>query len=126
MNLRTPVKEARGLGSAKGGTHHWLMQRVSAIALLLLVLWFAFSIAINAGGGYEAARAWIASPITAGAVILLLAAAFYHAQLGLQVVLEDYVGNKAVQLAAVIAVKFLAVILALTGILAVLSIAFGG
>ncbi|TKX46758.1 succinate dehydrogenase, hydrophobic membrane anchor protein, partial [Halorubrum sp. ASP121] len=71
-------------------------------------------------------RAWVGSPFTAGAVILLVATAFYHAQLGLQVVLEDYVGNKALQVAGIVAVKFLAAVLALTGILAVLSIAFGG
>ncbi|MFV8833863.1 succinate dehydrogenase, hydrophobic membrane anchor protein [Aquisalimonas sp.] len=126
MNLRTPVKDARGLGSAKDGVHHWWVQRLSAVALVPLVLWFAFSLAINAGGDYEAARAWIGSPFTAGAAILLIAAAFYHAQLGLQVVLEDYVDNKALEIVSLVVVKFLAAVLALTGILAVLSIAFGG
>ena len=126
MNFRTAVKDAQGLGSAKDGVHHWWMQRVTAVALVVLVIWFAFSMAAHAGSGYEAMRAWIGSPFTAGVAILLLATGFYHAQLGLQVVLEDYVGSKAVEVASIIAVKFLAAILALTGILAVLSIAFGG
>lgn len=126
MNMRTPVKDAHGLGSAKDGVHHWWLQRVTAVALVPLVLWFAFSLAVHAGSGYEGMRAWIGSPFTAGAVILLVATAFYHAQLGLQVVLEDYVGNKAWQIASIVAVKFVAAVLALTGILAVLSIAFGG
>ena len=125
MRFRTAVKDARGLGSAKDGVHHWWVQRVSAVALVPLVLWFVFSVAINAGGDYEAMRAWLGQPFTAGVAILLVATVFYHAQLGLQVVLEDYVGHRGVQLAAVIAVKFLAAILALTGVLSVLRIAFG-
>ena len=126
MNFRTPVKDARGLGSSKEGVHHWWVQRVSAVALVPLVLWFAFSLAVNAGSGYEGAREWVGSPVTAGAAILLIATVFYHAQLGLQVVIEDYVDNRVLEVGAIVAVKFLAAVLALTGILAVLSIAFGG
>lgn len=126
MSLRTPVKDARGLGSAKEGVHHWWVQRVTAVALLPLVLWFAFGVAVMAGSGFEATRAWMSAPVTAGAAMLLVAVVFYHAQLGLQVVLEDYVGNRALRVASIIAVKFIAAILALTGVLAVLRIAFGG
>lgn len=126
MAYRTAVKDARGLGSAKDGVHHWWVQRVSAVALIPLILWFALSVAVHAGGDYEAVRDWLASPVITGLSILLIAAAFYHAQLGLQVVLEDYVNNRLVQLAGIVLVKFAAAVLALTGILAVLSIAFGG
>ncbi|MFO7857969.1 MAG: succinate dehydrogenase, hydrophobic membrane anchor protein [Ectothiorhodospiraceae bacterium] len=126
MGYRTAVKDARGLGSAKDGVHHWWVQRVSAVALIPLILWFAVSVAVNAGGDYAAVRDWLASPVITGLAILLLAAAFYHAQLGLQVVIEDYVDNRLIQLAGIVLVKFAAAVLALTGILAVLSIAFGG
>ena len=126
MALRTPIKRARGLGSAKDGVGHWWLQRVTAVALIPLVIWFAFGLASNAGADYEAVRAWIGSPMTAGLFILLIGTLYFHAQLGLQVIIEDYVHGKAAQLASLLAVKFLAAVLALTGILAILRIAFGG
>ncbi len=126
MDLRTPIKNARGLGSAKNGVTHWWLQRVTAVALVPLVIWFAFSLASNAGGNHAEVTAWIASPLTAGLFILLIGTVFFHAQLGLQVVIEDYVHGKVAQLACLLAVKFLAFILAVTGILAVLRIALGG
>ena len=126
MRFRTAVKDARGLGSAKDGVHHWWVQRVSAIALIPLILWFAVSVAVNAGGDYAAVREWLSSPVITGLAILLIAVAFYHAQLGLQVVIEDYVHNRLGQLAGIVLAKFAAAVLALTGTLAVLSIAFGG
>jgi len=126
MPYKTPTKRALGLGSAKSGTHHWWMQRVSAVAMVILVLWFAFSAAVIAGSGHAEVVAWIGSPVVAGMLILLIATLYFHAQLGLQVVIEDYVPHHGLQLAGVYAVKFLAIILALTGILAVLRIALGG
>jgi len=89
--LRTPLSRVRGLGSAKTGTGHFIAQRVSAIALALLLPVFLFQLARHGGGEYEAARAWISSPAGALVTLLTLTAAFYHMRLGLQVVIEDYI-----------------------------------
>ncbi len=126
MSLRTPIKTARGLGSAKDGVHHWWMQRLTALALAPLVIWFVFAIASLSGSDYETVRAWVSQPFTTVMLVLLIAVVFYHAQLGLQVVIEDYISAKAPQLTALIVVKFLAALMAVVGIVAVLRIAFGG
>ena len=125
MSYRTPIGRARGLGSAKDGTAHWWAQRLTALALVPLVLWFVISVVGLVGAGRGALVDWLGSPVAAGLTILLIGATFHHAQLGVQVVIEDYVHNEAVKIAAIILVKFAAVVLALAGILAVLSIAFG-
>ncbi|MCC5857412.1 MAG: succinate dehydrogenase, hydrophobic membrane anchor protein [Ectothiorhodospiraceae bacterium] len=126
MSLRTPIKIARGLGSAKDGVHHWWVQRVTAVALVPLVVWFVFAVASLSGADYASVRAWVGQPFTTVMLVLLIAVAFHHAQLGLQVVIEDYVSAKGPQIAALILVKFLAVLMAVIGIVAVLRIAFGG
>ncbi|MGE5146160.1 MAG: succinate dehydrogenase, hydrophobic membrane anchor protein [Candidatus Eiseniibacteriota bacterium] len=125
MSYRTPIGRARGLGSAKDGTAHWWAQRLTALALVPLVLWFVISVVGLIGQGRGAVLDWIEQPVTAGLMILLIGAVFHHGQLGVQVVIEDYVHNEAAKLALIVLVKFAAVVLALTGILAVLSIAFG-
>ena len=125
MRYRTPTKNALGLGSAKDGVHHWWMQRMTAIALVPLVLWFSFSLISYAGADYHTVTAWIGSPLVAVLLIALIASVFYHAQLGLQVVLEDYVHLDWLRIASIVAVKFVTVLLALAGILAVLRIALG-
>ncbi len=126
MEYRTPIGRARGLGSAKEGTAHWWAQRVTAIALVPLVLWFVVSVISMVGADQIAMRAWIGHPITAVLLVLLIAATFHHGQLGLQVVIEDYVHREGVKIGLILAVKALALILALLGIFAVLKIAFGG
>lgn len=126
MALRTPIKRAVGLGAAKAGVKHWWMQRLTAVAMVPLVIWFAFAVASLAGADYAHVQAWIARPLVAGLLVLLIGTLFFHAQLGLQVVIEDYVHAKAAQLALLIAIKFVAILLAVVGILAVLRIALGG
>jgi len=125
-SMRSPLARARGLGAAKDGTGHWWAQRLSALAMVPLVIWFAVSVVAMAGADYVTVRAWVASPIVGGLLILLVIATFYHAHLGLQVVIEDYVHHEAAKLAALIAVKGLAVILALSGVLSVLTVLFQG
>ena len=125
MSYRTPIGRARGLGSAKDGTAHWWAQRLTALALIPLVLWFVISVIGLIGAGRGAVLDWVESPVTAGLLVLLIGATFHHAQLGVQVVIEDYVHNEAAKLALIVLVKFAAVVLALAGILAVLAIAFG-
>ena len=126
MSLQSPLGRARGLGSAKSGTQHWWAQRLTAIALVPLTIWFVISMVAATGSDYTGAREFIGSPVSAVLLILLIVATFHHAQLGLQVVIEDYVHTKPVEIALLLAVKGAAIVLALAAIFAVLSIAFGG
>ncbi len=126
MKYRTALYNVRGLGSAKDGTHHWWMQRVSALALVPLMLWLVFAIARLGDMSYSAAVAWVGSPLTTLLLLSSLLAVFYHAKLGLQVVIEDYVHHEGVKLASLIGLKFLTVLLGLASALAVLRIALSG
>lgn len=126
MSLRSPLGRVRGLGSAKDGTAHWWAQRLTAVALVPLLLWFSASIAMMTGADIAAVRAWIANPVVSILLVLLAIAAFHHAQLGLQVVLEDYVQTEWLKVAGIIAVKFAAVALAVACIFSVLKIAVAG
>jgi succinate dehydrogenase / fumarate reductase membrane anchor subunit len=125
MSLRSPLSRARGLGSAKDGVHHWIWQRLTAVALVPLTLWFVVAVATHAGDGYEAVRAWVATPYVAVLLGIYLATLFHHSQLGLQVVIEDYVHTRWVNLSALLLVKFAHVLLAAAAIFAVLKIALG-
>jgi succinate dehydrogenase / fumarate reductase, membrane anchor subunit len=89
--FRSTLGRAIGLGSAKSGSQHWLVQRVTAVALAPLTLWFVASIIAHAGSDYPVFIAWLRTPFVAGGMILLLIALFHHTALGLQVVIEDYV-----------------------------------
>ena len=126
MSLRSPLARVRGLGAAGEGVGHWWAQRVTALALVPLTIWFVIAVAGHAGASYDEMRAWLGSPFSAGMMILLIAATFYHAALGLQVVLEDYVHHEGIKIASILVVKGLAIILGLTAALSVLSILFRG
>lgn len=126
MSLRNPLARVRGLGSAKDGTHHWWAQRVTAIALVPLSLWFVAAIIAHVGAPLDEVRAWLASPVTASLLIALIVATFHHAQLGLQVVIEDYVHDECRKTAAMLVMKGLAFFLGLVAVVSVLKIAFGG
>jgi len=125
-DLRTPLARARGLGSARYGVHHWWAQRLTAIALIPLVVWFAISLVMMSGADYGAVRAWIGSPVVMVLLILTIAIGLHHGQLGLQVVIEDYVHGDGSKLALIVAVRFIAVLFGLAAIVAVLRIGFGG
>jgi len=90
-DFRTPLARARGLGAAKSGVGHYITQRVSALALVILIPLFVWSIASLPSADYETARAWIGSPLGAILTLLTLTATFYHMRLGLQVFIEDYI-----------------------------------
>ena len=123
--FRTPLKIATGLGSAKSGVHHFMALRITSVALIALGLWIVW-IALEAlHMDYAAARALIAKPWNAVLMIAFLITSFWHAQLGLQVVIEDYVHAKGVELAAQIAVKFICFLGAAASVLAVIRIALG-
>ena len=125
MSLRTPLANARGLGSAKEGVGHWWHQRLTAVALVPLLLWFGFSVALLGTADYYTVIDWIAHPVNAVLMILVLAVGFWHGALGVQVVIEDYVGTEWKKLALLIGTQFAAAVLALAGIYAVIRIALG-
>ncbi|ANY20450.1 Succinate dehydrogenase/Fumarate reductase transmembrane subunit [Tsuneonella dongtanensis] len=103
MGNGTSIGKVRGLGSAHHGAHHWLLQRFTAIGNLVLGLFLAISLALLPGYDFATVKAWISEPLPATAVALFVISAFWHARLGLQVLVEDYVhipGNKFAALAA--------------------------
>ncbi len=124
-DLRNPLQRARGLGSAKDGVQHWWRQRVTAAALLVLGIWFVLLVLSLLHGGYAAAHAALAHPLNAALMIAFLIALFWHMQLGLQVVIEDYVHTRWLGVVLQIAARFYAVLAALLAALAVLRIALG-
>lgn len=125
MSLRSPLRRVTGSGSAKGGASHWYVQRVTAVALVLLSLWFVAALASLGGATHANVVDWLASPISSALAVLLVVTAAYHALLGLQVVLEDYMADHAKRLVALLVIKFALVVGAVIGVLAVLRIAFG-
>jgi succinate dehydrogenase / fumarate reductase, membrane anchor subunit len=125
MSLRSPLGRVLGLGSARGGSSHWYAQRVSAVALVLLALWFVVSLASLAGASYEQVTGWLRSPLNSALALLLVIVGAWHAVLGLQVVVEDYVADKGARVVVLVAIKFAFVVAAVVGVLAVLRIAFG-
>jgi succinate dehydrogenase / fumarate reductase, membrane anchor subunit len=125
-DLRTPLSRARGLGSAKEGVHHFWAQRITALALIPLVAWFAISLIMMSGADYAVVRAWIGSPVVMVLLTLTIVIGLHHGQLGMQVVIEDYVHNDGVKLALIVLMRFIAVFFGLAGIVAILRIGFGG
>lgn len=122
MTLRTPLSTARGLGSAKSGFDHWWMSRVTAIALIPLILWFAFAIASFNSMDYAAFVAWVRSPIVAVLLSVTLAVTIYHMMLGLRVIIEDYVHVEWLKIIGIMTMNFASVLLLAVGLLAVLKI----
>jgi succinate dehydrogenase / fumarate reductase membrane anchor subunit len=123
---RSALGRARGAGPAKDGVAHWWAQRLTALALVPLTVWFVASVVLLASSDYERFTAWLGAPLPAILMILLIVATFHHAQLGLQVVIEDYVHNRALRLTGIVIVKFAAILLGLGSVFAVLRIALGG
>lgn len=121
--LRSALGRVRGLGSAKSGVHHWWVQRVTAIALVPLCLWFVAAVIGLGGESVHAVRAWIAQPFNAVLLLCLIFALFHHLQLGLQVVIEDYVRGEGAKLVGLLAMRGLCVLLGLVAALSVLKIA---
>jgi len=124
--LRSPLGRVLGLGSAKEGVAHWWAQRVTAVALIPLSLWYVAALIALTGADHSRLVAWLHAPFPAMVTILLIVAMFYHMALGIQVVVEDYVHTEWVKMAALLLNNFVAVVLGVTGIFAVLRIAFQG
>ncbi len=123
--MRSPVGRAMGLGSAKEGVEHWWLQRVTAVALVPLTLWFVAALVRLSGADSDAVRDWVGRPLPAILLVLLLIATFWHASLGLQVVIEDYVHTDLAKLGLVIVVRLACFALTAAGIFAVFSMAVG-
>lgn len=122
--MRSPLARAAWLGSARAGVEHWWKERVTAVALVPLTLWFVVSIMAHGGSDYSVLVAWLKTPFATLMMALLLIALFYHTALGLQVVIEDYV-HSAVKIPALVAMRLGCLVYTVAGILAVLQIAFG-
>lgn len=125
MKLRTPVKIARGLGSAREGAAHWWAQRLSALALIPLSVWLVASLIALLHVDYDTARAWVGEPLNALFLVITLGTLFYHSWFGVRVVVEDYVHGKASKLVTLVIIQFLHFLFAALGVFAVLRIAFG-
>nr|VFJ89375.1 MAG: succinate dehydrogenase / fumarate reductase membrane anchor subunit [Candidatus Kentron sp. H]VFJ91152.1 MAG: succinate dehydrogenase / fumarate reductase membrane anchor subunit [Candidatus Kentron sp. H]VFJ97483.1 MAG: succinate dehydrogenase / fumarate reductase membrane anchor subunit [Candidatus Kentron sp. H] len=126
MSLRTPLAQVRGLGSAGQGAHHWWMQRITAMTLIPLFVWFVGAMVATSTASHAEAVEFIRSPIAAGALLVLVAAIFYHAALGLQVVIEDYVSRERTQMGAIVVMRFVMILLAAISVVAVFRVAVGG
>lgn len=126
MSLRSPLSTVLGSGSAKEGTDHWWMQRVTAIALLVLGVWFLVSFAGLDNYGESALHAWVSSPFNAIMLLLASVTLAWHSMLGIQVVIEDYVHGPGLKVASIILSKFVHVFLGLAAALAILKIVLGG
>ncbi len=121
---RSPLGRALGLGSAKDGVEHWWLERVSAVALVPLTIWFTAAIMLHAGDSYIGLKAWLGLPLTTTLMTLLLSSLFYHTALGLQVVIEDYV-HSGIKLPLLVGMRLGCFALAVAGILATLKVGFG-
>ncbi len=124
-DLRTPLARVHGLGSARDGMRPWWMQRLTAVALLLLGIWFVVSVLLLLRSGYVAAHLMLADPLNAVLMIAFTTALFWHAQIGMQVIIEDYVSTRWLEVVLQVLVRFLAVLGALASAVAVLRVALG-
>ena len=125
MSMRTPLGKVRGLGSARDGTHHWWMQRVTAIANLPLMIFFIIFIIAHLGARRAELAAAIAHPMIAILLSLTMISVLWHMRLGLQVVIEDYVHGAATKLVAILANTFFTAALGVAALYAILKMSFG-
>lgn len=122
MDTRTPLSRVKGLGSAKSGTSHWWMQRVTAVALIPLSFWLINFLGLSLTAPYQQTLAWLTAPVNTVCIIAWIIAVFYHAGLGLQVVIEDYVAAEGPKIISIWVVHLFFLFLAITALLAVVRI----
>jgi succinate dehydrogenase / fumarate reductase, membrane anchor subunit len=125
-SLRSPLGTVIGLGSAKSGVHHWWVQRLTSVALVPLTIWFTVSLASLPALDHVTVVSWMAQSWTALLLVLLVLVATYHSQLGVRVVVEDYVHNTGLRTITLVTLTFLHAFLAVAGVFAILKVAFGG
>lgn len=124
--MRSGLGRARGLGAAKAGYHHWWVQRITAVALVPLTIWFIFSVIGLLGQPHAAVVNWMSSPIVLVLMLALIVAMFHHMQLGLQVVIEDYIRGDKCRMMALLAMKAVTWLLGLSAAVAALKMGLGG
>jgi succinate dehydrogenase / fumarate reductase membrane anchor subunit len=124
--FHSPLYRARGLGSAKEGTRHWWLQRLTALALIPLSVWFASAVIALSGAGLVRLTAWMSEPWNSVLLVIMLGCAFWHSSLGVQTIIEDYVHKEGAKLSALILSLFLHILFGTAAIYAVLRISFGG
>jgi succinate dehydrogenase / fumarate reductase membrane anchor subunit len=124
MSLQSPLGRVLGMGSAKTGAGHWWAQRLTAVAMVPLALWFVFALLGLQHGNYQMVAAWVAEPANAILLILLVLTLVYHSNLGLQVVIEDYL-HGATKLVTLVVMQFVHVIMAVGGIYAIVTVSVG-
>ena len=121
--MRSDLGRVRGLGTAKEGAHHWWMQRLTAISLIPLTLWFIISIASLNSASYAETVNWLSIPLVSIFMILLVSSTLYHALLGVQVVVEDYIHHEGVKFLLLISLKFIFLVLGVMAVFSLLKIA---
>lgn len=121
-SIVTPLQKVRGLGAAKDGTGHFVAQRVTAIALVFLVIWFVWAVVVHAGADYSVARAFLGHPVNATLMLLLVLTGLYHLMVGLQVVIEDYSSN-VTRVVLLLLNRFACAALAAVSVIAILKLA---
>ena len=126
MSLTHPLARVRGLGSAKNGTHHWWVQRLTAVALALLTPWFIWLAVGMAGADAFTVRATLAQPFNAVLTLAFVVSLFWHARLGLQVVIEDYIHTHWLEVTLQVIVLFACVLATLASAIAIGRIVFTG
>jgi succinate dehydrogenase / fumarate reductase membrane anchor subunit len=125
-SLRSPLGRVVGLGSAKSGVHHWWLQRLTSVALVPLTVWFTVSLLSLPSLEHVTVISWMAQSWNALLLILLVLVATYHSQLGVQVVVEDYIPDPGMKTLTLVALTFAHAFLAVAGVFAILKVAFGG
>ncbi|MCJ2182005.1 succinate dehydrogenase, hydrophobic membrane anchor protein [Novosphingobium sp. 1949] len=125
MGNGTSIGRVRGLGSAKHGAHHWLLQRFTAVGNLFLLIWLAVSILLLEDLSFISVTGWLSHPVPAVLMALLIVSTFWHARLGVQVMMEDYVHDHGSKFACLVALNFVAFAGAAFGVLCVLRLALG-
>lgn len=126
MGNGTSIGRVRALGSAHSGTHHWLVMRYTSIASLILTVWFGVSLVLMGDLSFQAAREWLAQPVPAVALALFVLVNIWHARLGLQVVIEDYVHEAANKIAAMTILNLVAFASAAFALFCIIRLALGG
>ena len=120
--LRSPLGRARGLGSARAGSKHWWAQRVTALALVPLTIWFVWSVLRMTGASRIDIADWMSSPVQLALMLALIVGTFHHLQLGLRVVIEDYVHDEGLKFASVLAMQGVVILLALMCLISALAL----